>query len=254
MSAKNGYLFQSRGSAMPENILRQYRNTVPQPDYPMNNYREYAKNALLDYGPDPVLFDEEEPRRPNNSTQMVLRSRYSDDANPEFDTYPHHPEMFYGWTGNDTRDWSETPRMALMRRHVNARAPQIRARMKDSSDYSTSDPTIGRDGKLQGGGFTVQRGINGVELEKIRTGVQLRNSTLTKRFEIEKDGRPSGRSVIAMGNPRQKYGQDVLDFQLKGAMDSQLSSHSAQTPFKKNSTLRNLLTEKRKQGCNELEF
>lgn len=166
-----------------------------------DQYKDYARTEIIDWAPDAPYLEEDHPRRDPAWSRSMLNLRYNATrgSHPEL---PRHPEIFYGFTGNDPRGANTDPRFDVMRGHITARAANLEARMLDSDDN-----------------FEAERPWTDPSISYGMKEIHRRLQNNTRVFTVQKEGRPWGRNIamdeLAGLRARQiQYwnGQESLDY------------------------------------------
>lgn len=166
-----------------------------------DEYDNYARSEIIDWTPDAPYMESDHPRRDPAYSNSILNLRYNGNRGA-YDWLPQHPELFYGFTGNDPRGANTDPRFDVMRGHITARAANLEASMLDSDDnFEAERPWTGQ---------SISYGMK--ELHR-----RLQNST--RVFTVSKEGRPWGRNIAldelaGLRARRIQYwnGQESLDY------------------------------------------
>jgi hypothetical protein len=142
-----------------------------------DNYNNFVRSEIVDWGPDVPFLESDQTRRDPTLSRSILNLRYNGTrgSNPDL---PRHPEMFYGFTGNDPRGAGNDPRFDQMRGHMNTRAAGLVTRMGNNDDnHLAESPWTGQ---------SISYGMK--ELHR-----RLKDNT--KIFNVQKEGRPWGGNV-----------------------------------------------------------
>lgn len=144
-----------------------------------NEYPDYVRSEIIDWTPDAPYLESDHPRRDPAWSRSMLNLRYNGTrgSNPEL---PRHPELFYGFTGNDPRGAVNDPRFDEWRGHITSRAAELCVSMGDNADFHLAE----RPWTNQSISYDMKE-------------LQRRLKRNTKIFEVQKEGRPWGNNVIA---------------------------------------------------------
>jgi hypothetical protein len=104
-----------------------------------------------------------------------LRYNGTRGSNPEL---PRHPELFYGFTGNDPRGAVNDPRFDQVRGHMVARAAGLTTRMGNNDDYQIAE-----------------RPWTGQSISYAMKDIHRRQKANTRVFTTQKEGRPWGNNT-----------------------------------------------------------
>lgn len=99
-------------------------------------YNDYMRSEITDWGSDKPFLESDESRRDSNLSNMKINSHYNG-SRGKIDT-PHHPDLFYGFMGNDPRGASLDPKFD-MRPHIGARTNIIVPTMGHNDDYHIAE-------------------------------------------------------------------------------------------------------------------
>jgi hypothetical protein len=142
-------------------------------------YGDYVRSEIIDWSPDAPFLESDHTRRDPGLSRSILNLHYNGTrgSQPEL---PRHPELFYGFTGNDPRGAGDDPRFDQMRGHITSRAAELTVSMGDNDDHSLAErPWTGQ---------SLSYGMK--ELHR-----RVRDST--RVFAVQKEGRPWGRHYVA---------------------------------------------------------
>ena len=155
-----------------------------------DNYGDYVRSEIIDWSQDAPFLESDHTRRDPGLSRSILNLHYNGTrgSRPEL---PRHPEMFYGFTGNDPRGTSNNPRFDELRGHITARAANMAVRMGDNDDNHIAERP-----------WTAQGISYGMKEAQRRTKNNLRV------FSVQKEGRPWGRNT-AMNDFSMGYIRDV---------------------------------------------
>jgi len=137
-----------------------------------DNYDNYVRSEIIDWTPDVPFLESDQTRRDPALSRSMLNLRYNGTrgSNPEL---PRHPELFYGFTGNDPRGAVNDPRFDQMRGHMTARAAGLAVRMGDNDDHHLAE-----------------RPWTGQSISYAMQEVHRRQKANTRIFTVQKEGRP----------------------------------------------------------------
>lgn len=143
-----------------------------------DDYNQFVRREIIDWSPDAPFMESDHARRDPAWSRSMLNLRYNATrgSSPEL---PRHPEMFWGFMGDDPRGVLNDPRFDQMRGQISARAAELEARMQNNADQFVAE----RPWTNQ----SISYGMK--ELHR-----RLRNNT--KVFTPQKEGRPYGRNVV----------------------------------------------------------
>jgi hypothetical protein len=116
-----------------DNILYKLEETRNDTSNIEDEYDNYARSTIIDWGPDPIFHESDQTRRDPSLSVSTLNLRYNGTRGSEPDL-PRHPEIFYGFMGDDPRGSENNPRMDLMAQQLTSRAPNLIVRMGDNDD------------------------------------------------------------------------------------------------------------------------
>ena len=108
------------------------------PDYDLfedeSKHKDYARGVIIDRSPDEPYFESDHAIRDPALAKSRLNLTYNGTRSNQQEL-PRHPELFYGFTGNDPRgsDTSQ-PRMDALRRFTEAKAGEISVRFGKNDD------------------------------------------------------------------------------------------------------------------------
>jgi len=144
-----------------------------------DEYNDYARAEIIDWTPDAPYLESDQTRRDPALSRSILNLRYNGTrgSNPEL---PRHPELFYGFTGNDPRGSVNDPRFDQMRGHISSRAAGLAVSMGDNDDHHIAERP-----------WTAQSISYGMK------EIHRRLKQNTKIFTVQKEGRPWGNNVVA---------------------------------------------------------
>jgi hypothetical protein len=136
--------------------------------------KNYIKSEMIDTSPDNVMHESDRTVYNPATSKSIINIHYNGtrDGNPEL---PRHPEMFYGFTGQDPRGTSDNPRFDLMRDQISKRAGDFTVRMGNNDDYTLAE-----------------RPWTNQSISNARKEIMVRTKDNLKVFEMERDGRISG--------------------------------------------------------------
>jgi hypothetical protein len=168
-------------------------------------YGDYVRAEIIDWTPDAPFLESDHTRRDPAISRSRLNILYNGTrgSQPEL---PRHPELFYGFVGNDPRGVDNTPRFDEVRGHITARAANLTVAMGDNDDHALYErPWTGQ---------SISYGMK--ELHR-------RLKANTKIFTVSKEGRPWSRNVVtdqfAAGDLRAAQlstGAEALEYQTEG--------------------------------------
>ncbi len=121
---------------MPHDILlEKLEETDLEPEV---DYDSYVRSEIIDRAPDAPFLESDHARRDASSSKSILHLRYNGTrgSRPEL---PRHPEMFYGFTGNDPRGVDNVPRFDEMRGQMTSRAVDVTTSMGNNDDFSLAE-------------------------------------------------------------------------------------------------------------------
>jgi hypothetical protein len=145
-----------------------------------SDYDNYVRSEIVDWTPDAPYLESDQPRRDPAWSRSMLHLRYNGTrgSNPEL---PRHPELFYGFTGNDPRGADvDNPRFDQVRGHITARAAELTVRMGDNDDFHLAE-----------------RPWTNQSISYARKEIHRRLKANTKIFTVQKEGRPWSRNYVA---------------------------------------------------------
>jgi len=148
-----------------------------------NHYDEYVRAEIIDRTPDATYLESDHPRRDPTLSRTVLNLRHAGGRGPNDYRPPQHPELFFGFTGNDPRGADTQPRLDQVRAQMAARAREKEVRM----------------GRNVGHGDFVEadRPWSGAAIEYDKKEIQRRMDKHMLWFPAQKEGRPWGRNTVA---------------------------------------------------------
>ena len=146
---------------------------------PHDDYDDYARSEIVDWTPDAAFLESDHTRRDPSISKSRLNLIYNGTrgSNPEL---PRHPELFYGFTGNDPRGVVNDPRFDVVRGHVTARAAGLTTRMGDNDDFHIAE-----------------RPWTGQAISYAMKDIHRSLQKNTRVFSVSKEGRPWGRNTPA---------------------------------------------------------
>ena len=121
-----------------DNILYKLEETRNDTSNIEDDYDNYARSTIIDWGPDPIFHESDKTRRDPSISVSTLNLRYNGTRGSEPDL-PRHPEIFYGFMGDDPRGSENNPRMDLMAQHLTSRAPNLIVRMGNNDDNHVAE-------------------------------------------------------------------------------------------------------------------
>jgi hypothetical protein len=144
-----------------------------------DEYDGYARSEIIDWSPDAPFLESDHPSRDPAVSRSRLNLQYNGTrgSHPEL---PRHPELFYGFTGNDPRGMGTDPRFDQMRGAITSRAADLTVRMGNNDDFALAERP-----------WTNQSISYGMK------DLQERLKANTKIFSVQREGRPWGNNVVA---------------------------------------------------------
>ncbi len=144
-----------------------------------DDYDTYVREEITDWGPDAPFLESDHARRDPGLSRSILNLHYNGTrgSHPEL---PRHPELFYGFTGNDPRGSVNDPRFDEVRGHITSRAANLTVAMGDNDDNHVAERP-----------WTAQSISYGMK------ELQRRLKGNTKIFSVSKEGRPWSRNYVA---------------------------------------------------------
>ena len=144
-----------------------------------NEYPDYVRSEIIDWTPDAPYLESDHPRRDPALSRSMLNLRFNGTrgSNPEL---PRHPELFYGFTGNDPRGAVNDPRFDEWRGHITSRAAELCVSMGDNADFHIAE-----------------RPWTGQAISYDMKELHRRLKANTKIFSVQKEGRPWGSNIVA---------------------------------------------------------
>lgn len=143
-----------------------------------DEHKNYVKTQLVDWRPDAPYLESDTIRRDPAMSRGRLNLLYNGTrgSRPEL---PRHPELFYGFTGNDPRGADTIPRFDKVRGHFTSRVGDIAVKFGNNDDNHIAERPWG------GAAFSY-------DMKKL----QKRLKDNTKIFSVQKIGRPWGRNYV----------------------------------------------------------
>lgn len=143
-----------------------------------DDYDQYVRREIIDWPPDAPFMESDHARRDPAWSRSMLNLRYNATrgSSPEL---PRHPEMFWGFMGDDPRGALTDPRFDQMRGQISARAAELEARMQNNADQ-----------------FVAERPWTAQSISYGMKEIHRRLRDNTKVFTPQKEGRPYGRNVV----------------------------------------------------------
>lgn len=144
-----------------------------------DDYHNYARAEIIDWGPDAPFLESDHPRRDPALSRSILNLHYNATrgSQPEL---PRHPELFYGFTGNDPRGANTDPRFDQVRGHITSRAANLTVSMGDNDDHHEAErPWTGQ---------SISYGMKEIH-RRLKNNVRV--------FPVQKEGRPWSNNVVA---------------------------------------------------------
>jgi hypothetical protein len=140
-------------------------------------YERYLRGEIIDRTLDAPYLESDQARRDPALSRGLLNLRYNGTrgSNPEL---PRHPEMFYGFMGDDPRGVVNDPRLDEVRGHMAARAAGLTARMGNNDHYHLAE-----------------RPWTGQAISYAMKEVHRRQKANTRIFTTSKEGRVQGRQT-----------------------------------------------------------
>jgi len=144
-----------------------------------DDYDDYARAEIIDWAPDAPYLESDQTRRDPGLSRSILNLHYNGTrgSNPEL---PRHPELFYGFTGNDPRGSENNPRFDQARGHLTSRAAELTVSMGNNDDYQLAERP-----------WTAQSISYGMK------EIHRRLKHNMKVFSVQKEGRPWGNNFVA---------------------------------------------------------
>lgn len=144
-----------------------------------DNYTDYARAEIVDWTPDAPYLESDHPRRDPGLSRSMINLRYNGTrgSHPEL---PRHPELFYGFTGNDPRGNSTDPRFDQVRGQIDSRAADLTVNMGNNDDFALAE-----------------RPWTNQAISYAMKDVHRRLKRETKIFSVQKEGRPWGHNTVA---------------------------------------------------------
>jgi hypothetical protein len=153
---------------------------------PEDDYDNYIREEIVDFGPDATFLESDHPRRDPALSRSIVNSRYSGGRGANDYRAPQHPEMFIGFTGNDPRGADNQPRMDQARSQMNSRSFQHVARMGKNVGHGGSDASMVAD-----------RPWGGVAMEYDKKELYRRVKGKSNWVPAQKVSRPWGSNTVA---------------------------------------------------------
>jgi len=155
-------------------------------------YKDYMIGEIIDRTPDKGYLESDRARRNPQMSREVLNTRYNGTRGSAGAEYPRHPEMFWGFTGDDPRGTTNDPRFDEMRKQMEHRVRQQTPLMGKS---------VGHDGGYgEAPHQEAERPLTGPAWQKMRTTMHEDARRRLKIFVEEKDGRAASGSVVSGEN------------------------------------------------------
>lgn len=146
--------------------------------YDKNQYNDYARSEIVNWGPDTPLFESDHVSRDPDRSRGKINLLYNGNRG-NFADLPRHPEMFIGFTGNDPRGATNDPRLEQMRGFVTAHAANLQVSM------GTNDAN-----------HVAERPWTNQAISYDKKYINKISKNNMKIFTTQKDGRLPGRNVI----------------------------------------------------------
>lgn len=144
-----------------------------------SKHRSYIRSEIIDWAPDAPFMESDAPRRNPGRSSGRLNLQYNGTRGSTAEL-PQHPEMFWGFMGNDPRGVDNQPRLDEYRKHNDHRAGVLTTRMGDNDDYHLAERP-----------WTAQSISYGMKEMHNRAKDSL------KIFTVQKTGHAPGRNVSA---------------------------------------------------------
>lgn len=109
-----------------------------EPQWDESDYNDYVRSELIDYTPDAPFLESDHARRDPGVSRSLLNLRYKGSRGSNTEG-PRHPDLFYGFTGNDPRGTENNPRFDQFRAQIMARKGDLTARMVDSAENQIAE-------------------------------------------------------------------------------------------------------------------
>ena len=148
-----------------------------QDDY--DPYTSYARSEIIDWSTDAPLFESDHTRRETSHAKSSINLRLNGNRGNTSDL-PRHPELFYGFTGNDPRGASNDPRFDNARAFTTAHVLNI-------------EPSMGKNDD----NHEAERPWTNQSISYDKKYIQQLTANSLKIFSSEKEGRPYSRNVTA---------------------------------------------------------
>jgi hypothetical protein len=147
--------------------------------YDNDPHKNYVMGEIINWTGDEPLFESDHPRRNPEQSKMNINMRYNGNRG-ESQNLPRHPELFYGFTGNDPRGIVNDPRFDQMRGFVTAHAINI-------------EPSMGKNDDNQ----IAERPWTAQSISYDKKYLQQLTANNLKVFSTQKEGRPFSRNVVS---------------------------------------------------------
>jgi hypothetical protein len=100
---------------------------------PGDDYGAYARSEIIDWAQDAPYLESDQTRRDSGLSRSMLNLRYNGTRGSDPEP-PRHPDLFYGFLGNDPRGAGNDPRLEQVRAQLGARGAGLAVRMGDNDD------------------------------------------------------------------------------------------------------------------------
>jgi len=147
---------------------------------------KYIRSEIIDWSSDSPFLESDRPRRDPSTSKSIINLRYGGTrgSRPEL---PRHPELFYGFTGNDPRGSDNIPRFDQTRGHITSRASNLTVSMGDNDDHHDAE-----------------RPWTNQSISYSFKDIHKRVKDNSKIFSIQREGRPLSKGIISYNNVAQK--------------------------------------------------
>lgn len=176
---------------MPQDVLtRKFEETDPKylPNDPERGYDKYVRSEIVDWGPDVSFLESDQPKRDPLLSRSMLSLRHNGTRGMEYPRGPIHPDLFYGFMGNDPRGTTNDPRFDKARGFMESRAEGREFRMGKNDDNHLSE-----------------RPWTGQSISHAMKKVHRVLKDKTRVFSAQKDGRIMNNNTITKFRNKSKF-------------------------------------------------
>ena len=135
----------TRSGGIPhDSILQKLESTDPMlvggvhGRYGDNDYEYYARQEIVDRSIEKPFLASDQARRNPSASRAALNLRYNGTRGTNIEG-PRHPDLFIGFTGNDSRNLSNDPNLADVRAQMKSRVGDLTVNMGDNDENQINE-------------------------------------------------------------------------------------------------------------------